>query len=560
MPRKAETIVIAALILAISALIVTVVLMSWVPPVSRDALTHHLAVPKLYIQHGGMVELPHIPFSYYPMNLDLLYLLPLLWGNDILPKLIHFVFGLLTAGIIFSYVKKRLGKVLALFGALFFLSLPVIIKLSTTVYVDLGLVFFTTAALLALFRWGRDRRQFKYFVLSGVCCGLALGTKYNGLVALFILTMLVAVIYLRYAPGKEARQITAAALSAAYLAIALAVFAPWMVRNAIWTGNPVYPLYQNIFSTDSTNPDDEIPTELQTELKRRTQDWNHLAIRRIIYGESWGQIALLPLRIFFQGQDDTPQFFDGRLNPFLLILTLLAFVPHPRFQSAYRFEKNALLAFVVLFLLFSFFKTSIRIRYIAPIIPPLVILSCFGVSNLFSIFMARQNAWAVRTGKTVVLVTALLLFWMNTLYVIEQFHKIDPLNFISGRMGRDAYIAKHRPEYPVMQYANLNLAESDRILGLFVGNRRYYCDRLLIFGEKYLSRTVISASGAEDVKHSLQASGYTHVIVHLKLLKEWAGSLNEKERRIAADFFNHDMEILKQNQEYALLGFKDSPR
>lgn len=123
-------------------LIASIVILSWVPPVSRDALTHHLAVPKLYLQHGGIYEIPSIAFSYYPMNLDLLYIIPLYFGNDIVPKLIHFVFALLTAGLIYYYLAKRLGTIWALLGAIFFLSLPIIVKLSITVYVDLGLVFF----------------------------------------------------------------------------------------------------------------------------------------------------------------------------------------------------------------------------------------------------------------------------------------------------------------------------------------------------------------------------------------------------------------------------------
>ena len=51
------------------SLLVVISLLNTLPPVSRDALTHHLAVPKLYLQHGGMYEIPELFFSYYPMNL-----------------------------------------------------------------------------------------------------------------------------------------------------------------------------------------------------------------------------------------------------------------------------------------------------------------------------------------------------------------------------------------------------------------------------------------------------------------------------------------------------------
>jgi hypothetical protein len=79
-----------ALILTLLAvLIVSIVILSCVPPVSKDALVHHLAIPKLYLKHGGIYEIPFMPFSYYPMNLELLYMIPLFFGNDIVPKFIH---------------------------------------------------------------------------------------------------------------------------------------------------------------------------------------------------------------------------------------------------------------------------------------------------------------------------------------------------------------------------------------------------------------------------------------------------------------------------------------
>ena len=98
-----------------------------VPPVSKDALVHHLAVPKLYLEHGGIYEIPFMVFSYYPMNVDLLYVIPLYFGNDTVPKLIHFVFALLTAWLLFGYLKRRSNTLYALFGVIFFLSIPIVV-------------------------------------------------------------------------------------------------------------------------------------------------------------------------------------------------------------------------------------------------------------------------------------------------------------------------------------------------------------------------------------------------------------------------------------------------
>ena len=71
---------------------------------------HHLAIPKLYLEHGGFFPLPCMSYSYYPMNLDLLYMGALYLGSDIVPKFIHFFFALMTAVLIFKYLKKRPGS------------------------------------------------------------------------------------------------------------------------------------------------------------------------------------------------------------------------------------------------------------------------------------------------------------------------------------------------------------------------------------------------------------------------------------------------------------------
>jgi len=142
------------LIFLLFILVLSIIVLSSVPPISRDALTHHIAIPKLYLKHGGIYEIPQFSWSYYPMNLDLLYIVPLYFGNDIIPKFIHFSFALMTAWLIYGYLKKRTDVTFALMGTLFFLSIPIIVKLSITVYVDLGLYLFFVQLLSSFFSNG----------------------------------------------------------------------------------------------------------------------------------------------------------------------------------------------------------------------------------------------------------------------------------------------------------------------------------------------------------------------------------------------------------------------
>ena len=154
-----------------------------------------------------------------------------------------------------------------------------------------------------------------------------------------------------------------------------------------------------------------IPEDLQQEVNQRTGDWNHFAIRRIIFKESWAEIAAIPIRIFFQGQDDKPKYFDGKLNPFLLILPIFAFFPRSEETSQAKIEKNLLLAFIILFLLISFFKTSIRIRYIVPILPPLIILSTIGLRYATHFISTWSAQMQKIIGKVVVSIANFSTFW-----------------------------------------------------------------------------------------------------------------------------------------------------
>ena len=558
-------------------LIFAIGFLAWVPPVSRDALTHHLVVPKLYLQHGGIYEIPSIVFSYYPMNLDLLYLIPLYFGNDIAPKYIHFLFALLTAGLIFYYLQKRLDNQWGLFGVLFFLSLPLIVKLSTTAYVDLGLIFFSTAALVSLLKWIENRLQLKFLFLSASCCGLALGTKYNGMIVLFLLTLFIPFIYISFSKkdyntkdsvnrSKFIRiQLNAVGFGVIFFTIALLFFSPWMIRNYVWKTNPIYPLYNNLF-----NPPMQVPPNAQSDSHALEPDsvpqqtskvdpsrWSSFAIRKVIYGESWWEIALIPVRIFFQGQDDNPKYFDGKLNPFLFFLPFFAFIHLNKDPALLRSEKKIFIFFAILFLLYAFSMSSIRIRYVAPIIPPLVILATLGLHQLTTMVTDRkvsQPAW-IGSGFVIFMITIILT--LNALYIWKQFRYVDPFSYISGRMSRDTYIAKYRPEYSIYQYVNRHLPDNAKLLGLFLGNRRYYSERDLIFGVSEFKKIVNSSDSEKKFLKELKEKGFTHLIIRFDLFNQWTDKqFEDRKKELLKLFFAGHVRPILSKDGYGLFELK----
>lgn len=559
-------------------LICSIGILAWVPPVSRDALTHHLAVPKLYLQHGGIHEIPSIVFSYYPMNLDLLYLIPLYYKNDIAPKYIHFIFALLTAGLIFIYLRKRIGAEWGALGALFFLSLPLVVKLSITVYVDLGLVFFSTAALICLIEWIEKRFQMRYLIFSAVFCGLALGTKYNGLVILFILTLFIPLVFISKSkeqsqadasPVKAASikvQVKAVGFGAIFLAVALLIFSPWMIRNYIWQQNPLYPLYNKVFNrrvpesvaTQTNEPTAGADVERQQPAKAKSGRWSTFAVRKIIYGESWWEIALIPIRIFFQGQDDNPKYFDGQLNPFLFFLPFFAFIHLNKNPASLRIDKKIFILFAVLIILYTFTTTVIRTRYVAPVIPPLVILAVLGLHQIDRMISNRKAALpAGLRSASIILLAGLILAW-NGSYILKQFHYVDPFSYISGRVSRDTYIAKYRPEYSVYQYANRHLANDAKILGLFLGNRLYYSDRNVIFGVDMFKKIVNRVESEKTLLEELRENGFSHMIIRFDLFNRWSNNqFDDRKKEMLKVFFAEQVTHLLSKDGYGLFELRN---
>src|SRR5690606_25367556 len=136
--------------------------------------------------------------SYYPMNVDLLYMITVYFNKDFIAKLIHMGFGIGTALLIYHYLKRKINHVAGLLGILVFLSTPIIVRLSTEAYVDLGLIFFTTASILAFIHYrDGEYKDLKWLFLSSVAMGLALGTKYNALIPWFFLSSAIVFVYSR---------------------------------------------------------------------------------------------------------------------------------------------------------------------------------------------------------------------------------------------------------------------------------------------------------------------------------------------------------------------------
>jgi hypothetical protein len=235
------------------------------------------------------------------------------------------------------------------------------------------------------------------------------------------------------------------------------------------------------------------------------------------------------------------------------LLPIFAFFQLKTHPEDVKVEQKLLFSFAILFILYTYFKTDMRIRYIAPAIPPLVILSTFGLYRIHK-FIARQRSQLRGQGAQIAMVVlAAMIFIFNAPYIIHQFKLVDPISYISGRVERDAYITRYRPEYSILQYANRHLAADAKLLVLFMGNRRYYSDRDLIFGINLFRTVVKRVDSAQAVLHDLRQKGFSHLLIRYDLFNKWTEKqFNDREKKILMEFFARDARPVFSNNGYGL--------
>lgn len=511
-----------ALLACGGAVIAVLLLMNLVPPIARDELTYHLAVPALYLRAGHSIDLPFIVHAYYPMLLEMLYVPLLAQLPEQAPKYLHLACGAAASALLYLYLAPRVRPVLALGAAVALLSTPTVMALGASAYVDLGVLLYTAVAVIGVLRWAETRHP-SDLIIGALGAGCSASVKYNGILVLALLGAGVLVL----APRK--RPWTPLLAAAAFGAIALIPLLPWLVKNAVDTGNPFFPLF-NSFVGGRPLP--------------RAPHVDVFTYRQALYGESWLDIFLVPLRVFTTGRDGNPAQFDGVFNPiWLLGFGAVALAAATR-------REQALAAFAGLFLVITLCSTVFRSRYVIPVLVPLTILTAQWL----------HAQWETRRTLIVGALIAALLF--NGAHLALLWQRIDPLTYVLGQEERTAYIARFVPEYPVTAYANAHLPPDSAVYLAFLGSRGYYWDHAYTY-DAYLSGTRLcdavrrSATPAE-VAEQLRAEGITHIAAAGPLLDESVRTnLTQAEyERWQAFMANHLRPLFAQNGVglYAMVG------
>lgn len=224
--------------------------MCFVPEVFYDAMVYHLGVPRWFLLEGGIGYYPAF-HAQFPFTRQMINVFGLALEGETLAKLLHFATGL-QIQLTFLALADRWGRRrIGLLASLAFFTIPMVAMNLWTTGVDVAMA---AVSLLAVGAWLSALTQPSaraWVVLTGVFLGLTVSTKYPGGVDAAVMGLLFVGVR-----GWTTRDARSTARDFVILTgVAVAVFLPWLIKNAVLTGNPVYPYLHSVFGGKDLLPE-----------------------------------------------------------------------------------------------------------------------------------------------------------------------------------------------------------------------------------------------------------------------------------------------------------------
>ena len=327
------------------------------PPWEYDALEYHFGAPATWQREGRVTFLRDNVYSNMPQGAEMVYLLGMCLEGDpvsgaTVGRMVLTVMGLLGAVGIAAALRRIASPLAGHAGALIYYAWPGVTYYAATGHIEVAQQFYTILALWAFALSLESYRCALWRVLCGVSIGLAIGVKYPS--ALFLLIPLVAGVF---GLGWWETRKPAVAVKRAVLVflVAMLVAAPWFVRNAINTGNPVYPLLYRVFGG---------------------ANWSSAQEARWRKAHGPGEVSPAGLA------RETAEYFtapEDRTESALLLIFLPALVFLRRRDLP---RALGLLAYVVFGLLGWYLLTHRADRFLAPLVPALAALGGIGLAAI----------------------------------------------------------------------------------------------------------------------------------------------------------------------------------
>jgi 4-amino-4-deoxy-L-arabinose transferase-like glycosyltransferase len=209
------------------------------PETSMDGTTYHLGSVIRWWSEHGFLKYTGSMYANLSQGLELLFLMAFSIGHHSAAKLVHFTYLLVLPWVIISYGRRfNILRSCVAGAALVYLS-PVVGLTGTVAYNDVAGACIVFGLFYALQLWD-DTKDERLLIIAGLLAGFAYAVKYTGGLAIPYAFFFVSWRLLR----SRIHWIRPLAM----LGICILVpTLPWLIKNAIWTGNPFSPFFNQWF-------------------------------------------------------------------------------------------------------------------------------------------------------------------------------------------------------------------------------------------------------------------------------------------------------------------------
>jgi len=275
------------------------------PEVREDQ--YHVDFPKIYLTNHSTMIPPREPFhvSGSPMLSEMYYTMGIFLYSEETARYIHFLFYILVILTLFKLVKNSKEKYYR-FVPLLFLTAPVVIHETSSMYVDFEWMFCFLLALLILF--SEEKINYKKSLLIGILLGGMLSTKLWTIV--FIPTVILYIFLFLKSNFKEKIQNSLiVSLSSLFVTFI------WFLRSFILTGNFLYPAFSKTFTLEKTIDNYQLGHYLSL---------NYALLNPLQYLNAFSPLLFLGiLFLFYKFRDNIIILWKNNIFKFFLILLII---------------------------------------------------------------------------------------------------------------------------------------------------------------------------------------------------------------------------------------------
>ena len=374
-----------------------------------DAVAYHLLGPTVWLRAGVIRPVLDNSHTAFPQIPETLFAVLLAVGGNRAPDFSSWLtLGLLL--LISAGLGMRMGldASQAWWVAAIVSTMPAVYAGSHNCFVD-GIF---AAFVLAAARIGFDAEPIREWAIFGVFCGLAMGTKYTGLLAVPALAICCAFVILN---RDQLNRIVGIRNLGVGLAIAAAVASPFYLRNWIVLGCPIYPPPPGYASFCSPR---YFPREAIQQFH------NYIYQRGAGLGRSWLAFLRLPLNLTYHTAN-----FHGAGG---IGLCPLGLAPFGMIAIGRNIFGKALVLFAGLLTCLWFF-TQQESRFLIHVY---VVAAIFSVAG-WNYVSARYGRLQRLTAATVVGISILYGLLMIVRAQTENLHAVVSPNFAQFRSPRE---------------------------------------------------------------------------------------------------------------------------